>query len=616
MLRDASDLLVSELTRKRRRKAKRSPRRYIPKDLGVENFFRCLNKLGVKYVCLRWHEELPRVKDGEDIDLLVDDHNLLQIETLLTGTKHAGIPVDLYTASGLPGTDYCTVPYFPPPLAEFALENPLLFDGLVKIPAPQSYFYTMCFHVVYHKGLASGLPATNGSEPTGSPDHDYASALTHLAQDANLRVPEMNLSAIDQVLATAGWKPPTDTLRKYSRRNNWLKNEIIKNAAILNPLFDGLAVFFVRERAVPWLDQILSLLHQDGFEVFERLDLKADEISRIASQVRGANWGRGPWPLSGGKPATVLVAYDCFPTMEEAPDDPTNVANSRIQRTKERIRKVIASSLPQVERFNGLHSSDLPQEALEYVEVLDPKLRRTLSTAIAQIASKSRTPYPVVDRLGGNSRRAKVEVIRFQSGLAVCKTFRPNAGRFLERELLARKLLPHKSEIAPILESGENYIVTKLYKEDDAQRSYFRPAFSRRRFIPISAIKRSADLIRCFRERGYELIDFSPQNMIFDKHEGLKFIDFEFLQKGETESRSLMGNYAWWPPSPEFAGDYPVVSRKYKPYNHKWLKRAGIPLAILAYTDRAAALSVTQCIGWAILSMSNLSRWIRGKKIV
>jgi len=616
MLRDTSVLLLSRRTRKRRKKAKRSPRRYIPKDVGVENFFRSLNKLGVQYVCLRWHEDLPRLKDGEDIDLLVDDHDLPQIETLLTGTRDEGIPVDLYTVSGILGTDYCTVPYFLPALARFALEQPRLFNGLVKIPRPQSYFYTMCFHVVYHKGLASGLPETGESKSETSADHDYASALARLAQDANLPVPEMNLSELDQVLATAGWKPSTDTLRKYSRRNNWLKSEITRNAAKLDPIFDGLAVFFVRERAVPWLDQIVRLLDQDGFELLERRHLSEHEIGHIASQIRGGNWGRGPWPLSGGNPATVLVAYDCFPRMEEGQDDPTNIANARIQRTKERIRNVIVGSLPNDERFNGLHSSDLPQEALEYVELIDPDLRGRIGVSAAQIASKTRTPYPVVDRLGGNGRRAKVELIRFKSGLAVCKTFRPTALRFLERELLARKLLSNRSEVAPILESGENYLVTKYYKHDNTQLSWFKPLFGNRRFVPVSVIQRSVELIRCFRRLGYELIDFSPQNMIFDKVDGLKIIDFEFFQKGLEVTNNLIGNYAWWHPPADFAGDCRVACRKNSPYRRAWLKRTGIPLSICAYTDGTVALSVAQAVGWLFLSASNLSRWIRGKKIL
>jgi hypothetical protein len=616
MLRDTSVLLLSRRTRKRRKKAKRSPRGYIPKDVGVENFFRSLNKLGVQYVCLRWHEDLPRLKDGEDIDLLVDDHDLPQIETLLTGTRDEGIPVDLYTVSGIPGTDYCTVPYFLPALARFALEQPRLFNGLVKIPHPQSYFYTMCFHVVYHKGLASGLPETGESKSETSADHDYASTLARLAQDANLPVPEMNLSELNQVLATAGWKPPTDTLRKYSRRNSWLKSEITRNATKLDAVFDGLAVFFVRERAVPWLDQIVRLLEKDGFEILERRDLKAHEASRIADGIRGGNWARGPWPVSGGKPATVLVAYDCFPRMEEVPEDPANVANTRIQRTKKRIRNVIVSLLPKGKQFNGLHSSDLPQEALEFLDLVDPELRDRIHAPAAQIIDKTKTPYPIVDRLGGNSRRAKVEVIRYKSGLAVCKVFRPNALRFLRRELLARKLLPNKGEIAPILESGENYVIMKYYKNDDTQLSYFRPLFGARWFIPVSAIQRSAELIRSFRRLGYEPIDFSPQNMIFDERDGLKVIDFEFLQKGRAVTENLMGNYAWSYPPADFVGDYPVVCRENDPYRRTWLKRTGIPLSICEYTNRTVALFVAQAIGWLILSMSNLSRRVRGKRIL
>lgn len=311
-----------------------------------------------------------------------------------------------------------------------------------------------------------------------------------------------------------------------------------------------------------------------------------------------------------------LVAYDCFPRMKEVQEDPTNVANARIQHAKERIRNVIVSSLRKGERFNGLHSSDLPQEALEYLDLIDPELRDKIHVSAAQIVGKTKTPYPVVDRLGGNSRRAKVEVIQYKSGVAVCKVFRPSALRFLKRELVARKLLPHNREIAPILESGENYIITKYYKDGDAQLSYFKPLLSKRRFIPVSAIQRSAELIKSFRRLGYEPIDFSPKNMIFDEQDGLKVVDFEFLHKGRAVAENLGEHYAWWRPPNDFVGDYPVVSGKSDPYRRAWLKRTGIPLSICAYTNHTVALYVAQVIGWLILSMSNLSRRIRGKNIL
>jgi len=115
---------------------------------------------------------------------------------------------------------------------------------------------------------------------------------------------------------------------------------------------------------------------------------------------------------------------------------------------------------------------------------------------------------------------------------------------------------------------------------------------------------------------GYEPIDFSPQNMIFDERDGLKVIDFEFLQKGRAVTENLMGNYAWSHPPADFVGDYPVVCRENGPYRRTWLKRTGIPLSICEYTNRTVALFVAQAIGWLILSMSNLSRQVRGKRIL
>ncbi|WP_230850566.1 hypothetical protein, partial [Vibrio harveyi] len=46
---------------------------YLKPQYTVETFFSELNDRGVKYSVLRWFEELPLVKDGEDIDMLVLD---------------------------------------------------------------------------------------------------------------------------------------------------------------------------------------------------------------------------------------------------------------------------------------------------------------------------------------------------------------------------------------------------------------------------------------------------------------------------------------------------------------------------------------------------------------
>ena len=587
----------------RARKPRRSPRRYIDPGLGVETFFSALNAAHVDYVCLRWHEDLPHVRAGEDIDLLVRDAHLPTIEGLLTGSKKRGIPVDLYTESGLPGTDYCTVPYFLPELARSALQRPRLYKDLVKIPDPVSHFHTMCYHVVYHKGLASGLPERDAAAKAPcSADHDYAAAIAQLARAAGLPVPEATLSAIDGMLEQAGWKPASDTLRKYARKNPWLHHLIGRTQAPHDPDLDGLAVFLVRERARGHLERILPFLEKEGFAVLETLALDPEYVGRIASRIRGGTWSRGPFPVSGGPPAIAIAVFDCFPRMEKLADSPCEYHNVGIQRTKENLRRHLMKwELPGAV-YNPLHSSDSPHEALEYLRIVDQGLHDRACLSAKSRAAASRHPFAVKRRLDGHGRRAKVEVIEYGGALAVCKTFRPGAARFLERELRARQL-DHRA--SSLLEAGPNYFITEYVHNDERQLSRLRPLFASERFLPVWAVTECSDLIRSFRRRGFELIDFTPQNLIFDRRGGLKFVDFEFLQSGPAATASLRGNYAWWLPTPDFVGDYPDRPRRRDPYAMKWFERTGIPRFLCANTNSRALLYAAQVLGWVVLSARN-----------
>lgn len=99
-----------------KKKKKKSTRRYIHKDLGVEYFFKILKDRNVNYTVLRWYETLPLVIDGEDIDLLFDDNSLEVIDDLFNGNKKNGIPCDIYSVSGLTNSDYRKMAYYPPKL--------------------------------------------------------------------------------------------------------------------------------------------------------------------------------------------------------------------------------------------------------------------------------------------------------------------------------------------------------------------------------------------------------------------------------------------------------------------------------------------------------------------
>ncbi|OMQ16635.1 hypothetical protein A7K94_0201095 [Modestobacter sp. VKM Ac-2676] len=91
-------------------------RRYLRAGLSLEGFFDELNRRGASYAVLRWFESLPEVEPGEDIDILVADEDMALVGTMLT--SHLVAPsrqkFDVYSVSGLPGSDYRGIPYLRP----------------------------------------------------------------------------------------------------------------------------------------------------------------------------------------------------------------------------------------------------------------------------------------------------------------------------------------------------------------------------------------------------------------------------------------------------------------------------------------------------------------------
>ena len=139
-------------------------RRFIPHQLGIGPFLQHVTGNGTKHAVLRWFENLPQLPPGEDIDLLVEDSRLDEVRTLLDSGP--GIqPIDLYSVTGLPGSDFRSMPYYPPHLAEKLLTRTVSHRGLCSVPAANEHFLSLAYHALYHKGYASGIPATANAKP-------------------------------------------------------------------------------------------------------------------------------------------------------------------------------------------------------------------------------------------------------------------------------------------------------------------------------------------------------------------------------------------------------------------------------------------------------------------
>jgi hypothetical protein len=366
-------------------------RRFIPHRLGVPEFFRHLQQHDVQYTVLRWFESLPDVAPGEDIDLLVADRDLESVRALLDAGP--GIqPVDLYSVTGLPGADFQRMPYYPPHVAEEMLTHTVMHHGLYRIPAQREHFLSLSYHALYHKGVSSGLPVEATKKPAvGFSDHDYLAALRRLAAQAGFTTP-ITLHDLDSLLDSAGWRPPHDMLVRLSRRNRWVRSLLTKPES-MSDSDDRLAVFLLREEALRrgGVERAAEMLRQRGLQIIATQEFESEQPMRIARTIRGGNWGRGPWPVSGGLPVAAIVVYDPAPV---APNRRQRrqfpfLANARLL-CKEKLRACFNEDYPADQHCNVIHSSDNGREALDYLRITMPyRVEEVLSRVNSLHASRA-----------------------------------------------------------------------------------------------------------------------------------------------------------------------------------------------------------------------------------
>jgi len=551
---------VLELNGSTRRRA----RRYLSPYWGVTGLAERLEERGVRYAVLRWFENLPEMEPGEDLDLLVADEDLAVVEGLLD-EEPGTIPVDLYSESGQTGTDYHGMAYYPPALARQLLDRAVVHRSGCRVPAPTDHLRSLAYHAVYHKGPRSGLASRSSSWREPDPEHDYTAILEELA--GRLGVPlELTLEGVDEHLAAVGWQPPPDTLRRLAPTNPWIRPPDLAAAEVPEP-----SVFLVRERTLSVLttadvDRVLRTL---GFEILLRRELDDDARRRCTEAMRGGNWSRGPFPRSGGRPAVVVVALHHGP---RRPGPALRrqypwLSNVDIYLAKNRIRDLVAARVPEGERFNPVHSSDNEPEAWEYVDLAVPDAAGKLRAEVRRRRAEYATDASVVAVLS-RGRRAKVELVKYDGGLAVRKTFARPARDHLEREVRGlRELRPHVP-VPELLGVGPNWVLTSYHP--DRLRLADRPGG---RLVPLRAARGMVDVLRRVHAQGFDLIDAKPQNFLLDQN-GLRLVDLEFLHGYDGEPPPFAELYGFVGVPPDFDGDRPFVDDL--SYDLRWRPYVGL----------------------------------------
>lgn len=549
-----------------------APRVYFSPAWGAEGLAERLHRAGLKYVVLRWFEELPRIAPGEDLDVLVADEDLDAFRALIEsepGTR----PIDLYSVSGLPFSDFRGAAYYPPPLARRILEGAETHPSGFLVPAPLDHLNSLAFHAVYHKGLSAGLRSERLPEREDDPEHDYEGVLARLAKQAGIELTP-TFEGIDHYLESAGWRPPEDTLRRIAEHNPWAR-VLAEDVEETLPGRAELAVFLVREQtlSVVPLEEVLALLEHFGFDVVWSERLSGEAAQRGSASLRGGNWGQGPYPRSGGGPAVAIAA------VHHAPSEPyewlrhqyPHLTNAETYEVKAALRRRLDELLPADERFNPVHSSDNTSEALEYLRVVESERSDELWERARERAAAYSVPLEAVRTLS-EGRRARVDVVETRAGSVVRKTFVPAFLRHFEREVRAYREFAGVIDAVPdLLAVGPNWFEIPYLTNTLAD-------LDRPRLLPIRVLREMVAVLRDFHQRGCDIVDAKPANFILDAARGLTLVDLEFLTRFEGEIPPLAQSANFIGPDSGFLGDVPVGDMS---YGSRWLPYTGMPVGVL-----------------------------------
>jgi hypothetical protein len=176
---------------------------------------------------------------------------------------------------------------------------------------------------------------------------------------------------------------------------------------------------------------------------------------------------------------------------------------------------------------------------------------------------------PVQQTLTRSGRRAKIEVVERAGRTVVRKTFKPHQQQYCQREAAAlRELHSVVPEIPPVLESDRLSITLPFY---DNVLSYRR---SSGKLLPLEVARRAMAALRKVYEAGYAQIDASIDNILVDRHEGLKLIDFEFCHRYDSRPPSFEQSYDIAGVPEDYPGEQPRGGAKN--YDRNWRPYIGL----------------------------------------
>jgi len=359
---------------RRRSRRKKNIRLYVSDLAGMFNDF---DSYGIEYVVLRWFDEVPVTREQEfnhddinDVDILINVDDLDGVAEIVC-LRPGRIKCDLYNVTGRRGMSYLGMQYFPATLAKEILEKRVRYNSTFYVPDDFTSFLSLAYHLVYHKGFASGILSGCQLQSDKAPKRPYGLLLEKLGQSLDIDIsPPYTLLKLHKYLKRHGWDMPYDLIERWPRRTEWHKELLRVELGILDKRaqkLPDLLVFFIREDMIQLglTDTICDML-REKFAILKTINLSQEQIDRVVRQVRGGNWleykGTAVVP-----PKIAVLCYDNNPVgLDESDEDKTRdyplVKNRNVfhkHDIRERLKKITNSS----KKVTGIHGSDNAYES-------------------------------------------------------------------------------------------------------------------------------------------------------------------------------------------------------------------------------------------------------------
>ena len=541
---------------------------YINPDLGIQGFAETLKNNNVCHVFLHWFESQPLSEMvNNQINVLVSDQDIETARSLCL--KRPGtIPVALYSRSGLLGANYHGEPYLPPKITKKILERRTFGNGSFSIPCIEDQFLSLAYHVIHYEDRKfkwsrnQKLYDINASVVEIS---QYGEYLTKLAHELGI-THQITLADLHQYLQNAGWIAPRENHERLISHDE-ISADLVQNSQV-DTEHGEIFVYLLSEIAIQrnLFPRIEQLLQWFGFEIIYSMHLPGTE-RKLAAQLLPRDWNKssGDSQIYPEEPVYIIVAYDYNPRALQKIDKRYPLVRNQHFFFQFQISDILVSEKLTDSQLNLFYSTQNQDEAWEYVRIILPDQLTNLKKDVKRRVEEYKTREIVFKSLSNHGVRSKVEIIEFNQGKAVKKTYQPGCEKYLQREkFVLQELGPDCSLIPSLLEAGENYIIMPYYEDT------FSYSKRKTKKIPRRIAKKGLEVMEFFFSKGYALIDFHPKNIIIDRQAGIKVIDFEYLYKYKTPPLCFLQSYDIVGIPADFDGEVVTGSIPCATYEKHW----------------------------------------------